>query len=139
MGSARPLRILVLATLVAALAPIAARAQSVLYAPAPEVEQGPLDQITVTPTPQPQHTQPASVGECRRIARQLVHLDDVRAMAEQRGDELWQASVEQQMGRMKQRWYTRCDDSQERWAKAVSAALKTAGKIALKYFLFGLM
>jgi len=137
MRPARSLRILALATLVAGLAPVAARGQSVLYAPAPEVEQGPLEQITVTPTPEPQHAQPASNGECRRIARQMVHLDDVRAIAAERGDELWQASLDQQMGRMRQRWNTRCDDSQERWAKLFKEALKTAGKLALRYFLFG--
>jgi hypothetical protein len=139
MRSASPLRILALATLLLAIVPAGARAQQILYAPAPEVEDGPLDHVTVTPTPQPQHAQPASRGECRRIARQLAHLDDVRSMAADRGDELWQASVDQQMSRMKQRWNTRCDDSQERWARAFAAALKAAGKIALRYFLFGMI
>ncbi len=139
MRPARPLRILALATFLTALAPITARAQAIEYDPAPVVEDAPLDQVTVTPTPVPQHTQPASHGECRRIARQMVHLDDVRRLAAQRDDQLWEASLDQQMGRMQQQWNTRCDDSAERWAQEFKALLKTAGELALHYFLFGML
>ena len=95
--------------------------------------------------PSPAHAA-RNTGECRRITRQIDHFEDVGRMAEARGDDLWEASTRRHIGRLEVRRASMCPEyadqlrSRSRVAKAARKTkefLKTAGKLALRYFTFG--
>lgn len=75
--------------------------------------------------------------ECKRIAKQMVHYRQVQDMAEERGNELWASATVAQLDRLAQRWDVGCDHSDEKWAIWFNDALKTAGRMALRYFTMG--
>ena len=75
--------------------------------------------------------------ECRRIARQMVHYEQVQEMAKDRGNALWAASTGQHLDQLEARWDAGCDMTDEAWAAVFQRALKTAGRAAIRYFTFG--
>jgi hypothetical protein len=75
--------------------------------------------------------------ECRRIAKQIVHFENVKGMAEERDDELWANATQQHIERLEGRWWAKCDTGEDEFAKEFSRALRLAARAAVKYFTWG--
>ena len=77
---------------------------------------------------------------CRKMTRQIDHYHGIVALAQQRGDELWEERMQLHVDRLVIRRAARCpeynvdDKTQER----IKEFLLLAGQIAIKYFTFGL-
>lgn len=76
-------------------------------------------------------------GECRTLAKQIVRYTDVAAMADDRGDDLWESHTRARVDRLEERWNALCADPDDSMARAMWAALRTAGQVALRYFTMG--
>ena len=123
--------------LLAALAAGPLRAEDAASAPDSSAASEAPEPGAVTPEPYDPALARLEPGECRKLARKIVHYTDVAAQASDRGDELWEQSTVAPVDRLEARWNELCaneDDSFTRW---FNAALKTAGRLALKYFTMG--
>ncbi len=119
------------------LAATPARGQDA-YEPADQAAVAePLDQGEVTSEPYDPNLAKLNPGECKRLGRQIVQLVDVAARANDRGDELWEASAAARMDRLEKRWNEKCGTEDDSFARLVWAALRTAGRLAIKYFTGG--
>jgi len=88
-------------------------------------------------------------GDCRRMTKQIDHYENVvLAMAKERGDKAWQASMEAHLSKLKNRRADRCPEYNEQrnmlirareQAREMQRMVKMAGKAALKYFTGGWM
>lgn len=76
-------------------------------------------------------------GECRKLGKKIVHYTEVASRAEERDDEQWQAATVAHVDRLEERWNTLCGHYEDTWAKQVTALLKEAGILALRYFTMG--
>ncbi len=74
------------------------------------------------------------VGECKRIAKQIIHFENVKAMAEQRNDALWAAGTKAHISELEGRWNERCWDGVDPWQVAFNKLLKVAAEAAIRYF-----
>ena len=74
------------------------------------------------------------VGECRRIAKQIIHFENVKAMAQQRNDALWTAGTEAHISRLEGQWNEHCYDGVDPWQVAFNRLLKEAAEAAIRYF-----
>ncbi len=91
----------------------------------------------VNPEPNDPDLARLNKGECRKLAKKLVHYSTVAERANDRGDEMWEAATVAHMDRLEARWNNLCaneDDSFNRW---FTAMLRTAGKLARRYFTMG--
>jgi hypothetical protein len=74
------------------------------------------------------------VGECRRIAKQIIHFENVKAMAQERNDALWTAGTQAHIAQLEGRWNERCYDGVDPWQVAFNKLLKEAAEAAIRYF-----
>jgi hypothetical protein len=74
------------------------------------------------------------VAECKRIAKQIIHFEDVKAMAEQRNDVLWTAGTQAHITHLEGQWNERCYDGVDPWQVAFNKLLKVAAEAAIRYF-----
>ncbi len=83
---------------------------------------------------------------CRRMTRQIAHFEDVGRMAEERGDELWEAETRRHLGRLETRRASLCPEyaaqlrsrtRAARIARQTKEFIKAAAKTAVRYFTFG--
>ncbi len=116
-----------LALLLAVTAPGAALAQE---------EAGPESGNVMALPPDPALTR-ANKGECRKLGKKIVHYTRVAERAEERDDELWLQSTVAHVDRLEERWNTLCGHYEDTWSKQVTALLKEAGTLALRYFTMG--
>jgi len=77
-------------------------------------------------------------GQCRTLAKQIVRYNDVAAMAEERGDDLWEDHTRDRLDHLEYRWNALCGDPDDTTARMMWAAMKEAGQIALRYFTLGM-
>jgi hypothetical protein len=118
----------------AVLAADPARGQDVSQPPDPSASEQPLDQGEVTPEPFDPNMAKLNPGECKKLGRQIVHLVDVAAQANDRGDDLWESSTAARMDNLERRWNEKCGTEDDSLARLTWAAIRTAGRLALKYF-----
>jgi len=78
-----------------------------------------------------------NLARCRRIAKQITHFETVKDRAEERDNALWAKATQDHIDRLETQWWAKCDDGEDEFAKAFSRALKTAARVAVKYFTFG--
>jgi hypothetical protein len=88
-------------------------------------------------------------GECRRMTKQINHYENVvLKRARDRGDAMWEASMEEHLSRLKNRRADRCPDYREqrkvlsalaKQAAQMRALMAAAAKGAAKYFTGGWM
>ncbi|MCC6641863.1 MAG: hypothetical protein IT386_11945 [Deltaproteobacteria bacterium] len=111
-----------------------------------EGDASPAEQPAAAEAPDPGAVAPEPVdpalaklrpGQCRKLARKIVHYTDVAAQASERGDELWEHSTSAHVDRLEARWNALCANEDDRFVRWFNAALKTAGRLALKYFTMG--
>lgn len=86
-------------------------------------------------------------GDCRRMTKQIDHYEHVvLAMAKQRGNKAWQASMEAHLSELKNRRADRCPEWNEQrkllvrarnQARQMQKLIAMAGKAAAKYFTGG--
>ena len=74
------------------------------------------------------------VAECKRIAKQIIHFENVKAMAQQRNDALWTAGTEAHITQLEGRWNERCYNGVDPWQVAFNKLLKEAAEAAIRYF-----
>ena len=74
------------------------------------------------------------VAECRRIAKQIIHFENVKAMAQERSNAGWEAATQQHIAQLEGRWNDRCYDGVDQWQVAFNNLLKTAAEVAIRYF-----
>ncbi len=77
---------------------------------------------------------------CRKLTRQIEHYQGVVQLAQQREDDLWEQTMQQHVDRLVIRRAARCPDYEvddETWDR-IKEFLYLGGKIAIKYFTFGL-
>lgn len=134
----RPRLVIVLGALLATVlsaAPL--RADDVTDAAEPAAASEAPDPGAVAPEPYDPTLARLKPGECRKLARKIVHYTDVAARASDRGDELWEQSTVAHVDRLEARWNALCANEDDRFTRWFNAALKTAGRLALKYFTMG--
>ncbi len=86
-----------------------------------------------------------SRSRCRQMTRQIAHYYDVKDMASDRGDEMWQQGTERQILRLEVRQRKLCPAylasvEQSRMKKAAEETkqfFRAAAKAAARYFTFG--
>jgi hypothetical protein len=85
-------------------------------------------------------------SNCRRLTRQIDHFEDVAQMAEDRDDDLWEASTRDHISRLEIQRAKRCPEYAEelkargrakKLAYEMGRAVKSAGKVFLQYLTFG--
>ena len=74
------------------------------------------------------------VAECKRIAKQIIHFEDVKAMAEQRNDALWTAGTQAHISQLEGQWNEHCYDGVDPWQVAFNKLVKVAAEAAIRYF-----
>lgn len=74
------------------------------------------------------------VAECKRIAKQLIHFENVKAMAQERDDEKWAAATQDHIAQLEGRWNDRCFDGVDQWQVAFNRLVKVAAEVAIRYF-----
>ncbi len=77
---------------------------------------------------------------CRKLTRQIEHYQEVVQRAQQRQDELWEQTMQQHVDRLVIRRAARCPEyvvDDETWDR-IKEFLYLGGKIAIRYFTFGL-
>ena len=74
------------------------------------------------------------VGDCRRLAKQIIHFENVKAMAQERNDALWTAGTEAHITQLEGRWNERCYNGVDPWQVAFNRLLKEAAEAAIRYF-----
>lgn len=77
------------------------------------------------------------VAECKRIAKQLIHFENVKAMAEERDDAKWAAATQDHIAQLEGRWNDRCYDGVDQWQVAFNRLVKVAAEVAIRYFTWG--
>jgi hypothetical protein len=95
-----------------------------------------------------EHRQYTNRQLCRRMTKQIAHYENtVLALAKERGNDLWAASTEAQIDRLKNQRADRCPEwGKKRTALQIARAraeqmrrmMVTAAKYAAKYFTGGL-
>ncbi len=105
-------------------------------APAQDAAASP-DPGVVKPEPFDPNLAKLNRSECRRLGRQIVHFTDVAAQASERGDELWEKGTAAHVDRLESRWNALCATEDDSFARMVNAALKTAARLAIRYFTMG--
>ncbi len=78
-------------------------------------------------------------NECHVLERQITHYHDVVKMAKDRNDKLWAQNTQQQINRLKARQVRRCGVPKNKTAEEISQFFQTAGRVAKKLFLLGLL
>lgn len=75
--------------------------------------------------------------ECRRYTRQIEHFQGVVAMAQERGNELWEQETRRHVARLEQRRAERCPEFREPPSRLAQTAelLRKASKVAAGWFL----
>lgn len=134
-------RVLVIGvTLAAALGP-SARADDLGDAAADAASDTAASLLGLPPADEPDRPdvdpKTINVAQCRRIAKQISHFETVKDRAEDRDNVLWAKATQDHIDRLESQWWTKCDDGEDEFAKAFSRALKTAARVAVKYFTFG--
>ena len=74
------------------------------------------------------------VAECKRIAKQIIHFENVKAMAQERNDATWSAATEDHIAHLEGQWNERCYDGVDQWQVAFNKLLKVAAEAAIRYF-----
>jgi len=74
------------------------------------------------------------MAECKRIAKQIIHFENVKAMAQERDDASWEVATQQHIAQLEGRWNDRCNDGVDQWQVAFNQLLKTAAEVAIRYF-----
>ena len=74
------------------------------------------------------------VGECRRIAKQIIHFENVKAMAEERNDGPWTAGTQAHIAQLEGRWNELCYNGVDQWQVAFNKLVKVAAEAAIRYF-----
>ncbi len=100
-------------------------------------EGGIPDGGAVAPEPYDPNLARLNKGQCRKLARQIVHFTNVAAMADERGDELWEQSSVDRVDHLEARWNALCANEDDSFNRMFTRALRTAGRLALKYFTMG--
>jgi hypothetical protein len=77
------------------------------------------------------------MAECKRIAKQIIHFENVKAMAQEREDASWEVATQQHIAQLEGRWNDRCNDGVDEWQVAFNQLLKTAAEVAIRYFTWG--
>lgn len=78
--------------------------------------------------------------DCRRLTRQIAHYAGVVDMARERDDDLWAEHTLAHIGRLSERRAKLCPQyAQKPSGEKLLALLKTAAKIALKLYTWGLI
>jgi len=77
------------------------------------------------------------MAECKRIAKQIIHFENVKAMAQERDDASWEVATQQHIAQLEGRWNDRCYDGIDPWQVAFNQLLKTAAEAAIRYFTWG--
>jgi hypothetical protein len=130
---------LTLYAVAAAVHPGPARAQSLEDAAA-EAAADTAGSLLGLPPPRegpPPPPKRINVARCRRIAKQLVHFANVKDMAAERDNPLWEQATQDHIDQLEGEWWAQCDDHDDEFAQAFSKALRLAAKAALKYFTWG--
>lgn len=133
-------RVLVIAVTLAACA-TSARADAVSDAAADAAADTAASLLGLPPADEPDRPdvdpKKVSLAQCRRIAKQIAHFETVKDTAEDRDNVLWANATQRHIDRLEGQWWTKCDDGEDEFAKAFSRALRTAARVAVKYFTFG--
>jgi hypothetical protein len=74
------------------------------------------------------------VGDCRRLAKQIIHFENVKAMAEERNDALWARGTQAHINHLEGQWNNLCYDGIDEWQVAFNKLVKTAAEAAIRYF-----
>jgi hypothetical protein len=76
---------------------------------------------------------------CARYARQIAHYENMRELAEERGNAMWEERLAGQVESLRTRAQQDCPDlfTDDDTAEAMAALLKVAARAALTYFTFG--
>jgi hypothetical protein len=78
--------------------------------------------------------------DCRRLTRQIARYADVVDMARERDDDLWAEHTLEHIGRLSERRAKLCPQYADKPSgEKLLALLKTAAKIALKLYTWGLI
>ena len=78
--------------------------------------------------------------ECHRLTSQIARYEGDVKLAQERGNELWENATRQQIQRLSDRRVARCPQYAEDKGKAFrefAQLVRTAAKVAVKYFTFG--
>jgi hypothetical protein len=90
--------------------------------------------------PAPRTTPPPeriNVARCRRIAKQIVHFENVKDMADQRDNVLWANATQDHLDRLEAQWWGQCDQTDDTYAREFTRLLRLAARAAIKYFTWG--
>jgi len=74
------------------------------------------------------------VGECKRIAKQIIHFENVKAMAEERNDGMWTAGTQAHIAQLEGQWNQFCYNGVDQWQVAFNKLVKVAAEAAIRYF-----
>lgn len=74
------------------------------------------------------------VADCKRIAKQIIHFENVKALAQERNDALWSAATQDHITLLAGQWNERCYDGVDQWQVAFNKLLKVAAEAAIRYF-----
>ncbi len=77
------------------------------------------------------------LSECKKIAKQIIHFENDKAMAEERENALWANATQAHLDRLEGRWNEKCQNGVDEWQVAFNQLLKTAAKAAIRYFTMG--
>jgi len=92
------------------------------------------------PDPSPPAPYMGQHGDCRRLTRQIARYADVVDMARERDDDLWAEHTLEHIGRLSERRAKLCPQYADKPSGVkLLALLKTAAKIALKLYTWGLI
>jgi hypothetical protein len=77
------------------------------------------------------------LSECKKIAKQIIHFENDKAMADERENALWANATQAHLNRLENRWDDKCQNGVDEWQVAFNYLLKTAAKVAIRYFTMG--
>jgi len=103
----------------------------------PAEVSAPASPGAVNPEPYDPNLAKLNKGDCRKLARKIVHYADVAAQASDRGDDLWEETTVAHVDRLEARWNALCATEDTTVLRMVNAAITTASRLALKYFTMG--
>jgi hypothetical protein len=95
-----------------------------------------LGAVPAVPAAAQYNQAPREPRECTRLTRQILRYEGDIQRARERGNELWESAMEQQVERLDARRIERCPQyaKDERWKKLFAKAIDVASDAAWKNF-----